>query len=130
MSEQDIRARRRHASDGGNRSACAPPHWTPIVKRGAGGPADAYVDAMTLDEILRSTMTIEEEIERAAPGSPDLPDVVARLQLLRGELERTRGLQGPLIPDATRPPTDDQKSGEGLERTITSLMAAARAKQS
>ena len=85
---------------------------------------------MTLDEILRSTMTLEEQIERAAPGSPDLADVVARLQGLHGELQRTRGLQGALIPDTARPLTDDQKSGEGLERTITSLMAAARAKQS
>jgi hypothetical protein len=85
---------------------------------------------MTLDEILKSTMAIEDQIERAAPGSPDLADVVARLRDLHAELERTRGLQGALIPDAKRPLTDDQKSGEGLERTITSLMAAARAKQS
>jgi len=84
---------------------------------------------MTLDEILKSTMSIEEQIERAPPGSPDLADAVTRLQTLHGELERTRGLQGALIPDARRPLTDDQQSGEGLERTITSLMAAARAKQ-
>jgi len=84
---------------------------------------------MTLDEILRSTMAIEEQIERAPRGSPELSELVTRLERLRGELERTRGLQGALIPDATRPLTDDQKSGEGLERTITSLTAAARAKQ-
>lgn len=84
---------------------------------------------MTLDEILKSTMSLEEQIERVPPGSPQLADVVARLGELRGELERTRGLQGALIPDAKRPLTDDQKSGEGLDRTITSLMAAARAKQ-
>lgn len=84
---------------------------------------------MTLDEILKGTMELEERIERAAPGSPDLAEVVARLTSLRGELDRTRGLQGALIPDAKRPLTDDQKSGEGLDRTITSLMAAARAKQ-
>lgn len=84
---------------------------------------------MTLDEILRSTMAIEEQIEGAASASPELEDAITRLRTLHGELERTRGLQGALIPDATRPLTDDQKSGEGLARTITSLMAAARAKQ-
>jgi len=84
---------------------------------------------MTLDEILRSTMSFEEQIERARTGSPELADVLAGLRALHGELERARGLQGALIPDARRPLTDDQKSGEGLERTITSLMAAARAKQ-
>jgi hypothetical protein len=84
---------------------------------------------MSLDEILKSTMSIEEEIQRVPPGAPQLADVLARLTRLRGELERTRGLQGALIPDAKRPLTDDQKSGEGLDRTITSLMAAARAKQ-
>jgi len=84
---------------------------------------------MNLDEILRSTMSIEEQIEHARPGSPELGDALTRLRELQGELERTRGLQGALIPDAQRPLTDDQKSGEGLQRTITSLMAAARAKQ-
>lgn len=74
-------------------------------------------------------MQLEEQIERSAPASPDLGDAVERLHQLRGELDRVRGLQAPLIPDAKRPLTDDQKSGEGLERTITSLLAAARAKQ-
>ena len=84
---------------------------------------------MTLDEILKSTMQLEEQIERSAPASPQLSDAVSRLHQLQGELERTRGLQGALIPDAKRPLTDDQQSAEGLARTIHSLLAAANAKQ-
>ena len=84
---------------------------------------------MTLDEILKTTMAIEEQLARAAPGSPALADALTRLRELHGELERPRGLQGALIPDAKRHLTDDQKSGEGQDRTLTSLMAAARAKQ-
>ena len=84
---------------------------------------------MTLDEILKSTMRIEEQIEASAPASPELSEAVARLHELQGELERVRGLQGALIPDARRPATDNEKSAEGLERTIRSLLAAANAKQ-
>ena len=85
---------------------------------------------MTLDEILKGTMAVEEQIERSAPGSPDLAAAVSRLHALDGELERTRGLQGALIPDAARPLTSDQQSAEGLARTIRSLLGAAHSKQS
>lgn len=84
---------------------------------------------MTLDEILKGTMAIEEQIERGTPGSPELSAAVARLRELQAELDRTRGLQAPLIPDSTRPLTDDQKSAEGLARAIRSLLAAAQSKQ-
>jgi len=84
---------------------------------------------MTLDEILRGTMAVEERIERCAPGSPDLAAALSRLHELDGELTRTRGLQGALIPDAARPPTSDEQSAEGLSRTIRSLLAAAHSKQ-
>ena len=84
---------------------------------------------MTLDEILKSAMTLEEEIERSAPGSPELGPTVERLRALQAELERTRGLQTPLIPDAGRAPSDNQQSAEGLARTIHSLLAAAESKR-
>jgi len=84
---------------------------------------------MTLDEILKNTMAVEEQIERSTPGSPDLAAAVSRLHELDGELQRTRGLQGELIPDASRPLTSDQQSAEGLGRTIRSLLAAAHSKQ-
>lgn len=84
---------------------------------------------MTLDEILKSTMQIEEDIIHSRTGAPALATAIDRLRGLEAEVERIRGLQGPLIPDATRPPTDDEQSAEGLARTIRSLVAAARAKQ-
>ncbi|HEY4188575.1 MAG TPA: hypothetical protein VGP07_26125 [Polyangia bacterium] len=84
---------------------------------------------MTIDEILRAVMKLEDEIVGSKPGAPELQGTIARLQQLEGELERTRGLQPPLIPDASRPPTADEQSGAGLERTLHSLLAAARSKQ-
>jgi len=84
---------------------------------------------MTIDEILKETMALEEVIERSAPGAPALAETITRLRALQAEVHRTRGLQTPLIPDTERLPTDDEQSADGLARTIHSLLAAARAKQ-
>ena len=55
---------------------------------------------MTVDEIHGEVVRLEGEIEALRPGDPELAAVVARIRELEGDLERTRGALGPLVPDA------------------------------
>jgi hypothetical protein len=84
---------------------------------------------MTIQEILDAAMKVELEIEATPPGDPGFASMVARIVELQGELERTRSVQGPLVPDSSSPPTSDEVSGAYLEKTLRDLLAAASSKR-
>lgn len=84
---------------------------------------------VTIQEILDAVMTLERDIERARVGSPDLAASIARIGELQGELERVRGMQGPLVPDASSPKSPAEQSVDDLDRALRNLLSAASAKQ-
>jgi hypothetical protein len=84
---------------------------------------------MTVDQIHEEVVKIEGEIEELAPGSPELAAVVARIRDLGGELERARGVLGPLVPDAASPKSAEEVSADALDGALANLMRAATAKQ-
>jgi hypothetical protein len=84
---------------------------------------------VTIPELFAAVVDVQRAIEETPPGAPELAATVARIAELRGELERTRSALGPLIPDATGPQTPDETSAADLERSLESLMKAARSKQ-
>lgn len=84
---------------------------------------------MTILELLVAVAALEDEITALPPGAPELAAVIARIGELRGELERTRGGLGPLVPDASSPPSADEQSADQLERSLRSLLSAARSKR-
>jgi len=85
---------------------------------------------MTIDELLRAAMQVEEDIEASATGGEALAAAVARIDHLQGELGRIRGLDTPLIPDTARAPSANEQSVESLDVTLRMLRSAALAKQS
>jgi hypothetical protein len=84
---------------------------------------------VTLDEIHDQVVALEREIVDVEPASPELSAVIARLRELQGELERTRSVLGPLVPDAASPKSPVERSADDLDAALTSLMRAATAKQ-
>ena len=84
---------------------------------------------MTIKEILDAVVAVEAEIINTPPGAPELAATVARIVDLQGELERTRSALGPLVPDASSPPTADEQSAADLERALGSLLSAANSKR-
>jgi hypothetical protein len=84
---------------------------------------------MGLDEIHNETIEIEREIVDLEPGSPELAAIVARLRRLQGDLERTRGAMGPLVPDASSPKSLEERTADDLASTLANLLRAAAAKQ-
>ena len=84
---------------------------------------------MTVDQIHGEVVRIEGEIAGLAPGSPELAAVVARIRELALELERTRGLLGPLVPDAASPKSPEEISADELGGALANLMRAATAKE-
>jgi hypothetical protein len=85
---------------------------------------------MTIDELLRAAMKVEEDIEGSAAGGEALAEAVVRLDHLQAELGRIRGLDTPLIPDTARAPSDNEQSVASLDVTLRMLRRAALAKQS
>ena len=83
-----------------------------------------------LQYILDAVARRGTEVEQAQPGDPELAAVVASVNDLQGRLERVRGVLGPLISDANREPSADEKTAASLERALTSLRQAAQARQS
>ncbi len=83
----------------------------------------------SIDQIHDEAVTLEKEIEDAPPGAPELAAIVARIAELQGELERTRSVQGPLVPDSSSPPSAAQMSGGYLADTLRSLLKAASSKR-
>jgi hypothetical protein len=84
---------------------------------------------MTIQEVLDAVMALEEDIEKAAPGDPELAADIARIQELEAEVRRIRSVQGPLVPDAASPPSYDERSAKQLDQALHDLMSAARSKQ-
>jgi hypothetical protein len=83
-----------------------------------------------LQFILDSVARLGTEVEQAQPGDPELAAVVASVNDLEGRLERVRGVLAPLIPDANREPSADEKTAASLARALASLRQAAYARQS
>ena len=83
----------------------------------------------SIDQIHDEAVTLEKEIEDAQPGAPELAAIVARIGELQGDLERTISVQGPLVPDASSPPSADQVSGRYLVETLRNLLKAASSKR-
>ena len=72
----------------------------------------------------------ERRSSKLSQGDPELAAVVASVNDLQGRLERVRGVLGPLISDANREPSADEKTAASLERALASLRQAAQARQS
>ena len=83
-----------------------------------------------LQYILDSVARLGTEVEQAEPGAPELAAVVASVIDLQGRLEQVRSVLGPLVPDANREPSPDEKTADHLEQALTSLRQAAEARQS
>jgi hypothetical protein len=83
---------------------------------------------MTIQEILDAVAEQEREITDLPPGSPQLRDALARVSDLEAEVERQRSLQGPLVPDASSPPTLEEKSLAELAEALHSLRRAIGSK--
>lgn len=84
---------------------------------------------MTIQEILTAAMELEQQIETASTGDPELTNVITRISTLQRELQQTRSVQGALIPDSSRPLTADEQSGKDLEDMLRSLLQAASSKR-
>jgi hypothetical protein len=84
---------------------------------------------MTLDEIHAAVVEVEREIPALAPAAPGVSDVMGRIRMLQGELERTRGVLGPLVPDAASPKSPDEQRADDLAAALGSLLQAADAKR-
>jgi hypothetical protein len=84
---------------------------------------------VTIKDLLDAVAAVEDEIIKTPPGAPELASIVARIVELQGELERTRSVLGPVIPDASSPPSADEKSADDLERALRSLLSAASSKR-
>jgi hypothetical protein len=83
-----------------------------------------------LQFILDSVARLGTEVEQAEQGAPELAAVIATVTDLQGRLERVRSVLGPLVPDANREPSDDEKTAANLDQALASLRYAAEARQS
>jgi hypothetical protein len=83
-----------------------------------------------LQSILDSVARLGTEVEEAEPGAPELAAVIATVDDLQERLERVRSVLGPLMSDANREPSLDERTADDLERALTSLRHAAEARQS
>jgi hypothetical protein len=84
---------------------------------------------VTLQSILTATGRLESEIAALAPADPELAAVVAEIEDLRQELARVRSTQGPLVPATGGALSSDERSAQGLEQALKSLLAAANSKR-
>ena len=84
---------------------------------------------MTIADILASVMALEKEISDTPVGAPEFGAIVTQIAEIQRELERTRSVQGALVPDASSSKTADEESAIDLERSLRSLMKAAEAKR-
>jgi hypothetical protein len=82
-----------------------------------------------LQFILDAVARLGREVEAAEPGAPELAVVVATVHELQRRLERVRAVMGPLVADAKREPSLDERAAASLERALASLLRAAEAKQ-
>jgi hypothetical protein len=82
-----------------------------------------------LQAILDSVERLATEIEEAQPGDPELAAIVASVIDLQGRLKRVRSVMGPLVPDAKREPSLDEKAAARLERALASLLSSAEARR-
>jgi hypothetical protein len=83
---------------------------------------------MTIQEIFEAVVNVETEITQREPGDPQLSQTIARVGELQRELDRVRGGMGPLIPDASSPPSAEEKTAAELDKTLCNLMSAAQSK--
>jgi hypothetical protein len=84
---------------------------------------------MTIDQIHSEVVGLEREITEVAPGSAELGAVTARIRELQDELERARSVLGPLVPDASSPPSLAERTADDLGAALGNLLRAATAKQ-
>jgi hypothetical protein len=83
-----------------------------------------------LQSILESIQQLSSEVEEAQPGDAELAAVIASVTSLQARLKRVRSVLGPLMPQASRGPSLDEKTADELEQTLISLRRAAEARQS
>ena len=79
--------------------------------------------------IFDAVVRLGKEVDDAEPGDPELAAVIATVKDLQQRLKRARSVMGPLVPDAKREPSADEKSAAHLERALGNLLSAAEAKQ-
>lgn len=82
-----------------------------------------------LQYIFDAVVRLGKEVDEAEPGDPELAAVIPTVKDLQQRLKRARSVMGPLVPDASREPSLDEKSADHLERALSNLLAAAEAKQ-
>ena len=78
-----------------------------------------------LDEVAR----LEIEVTDLAAGDARLSRVIARIRELQRELEKMRGMSQPLVPDAARPASSEERSEANLGSALDSLLRAAEDKR-
>jgi len=84
---------------------------------------------MTLLELAQAVDILHSEIDAAAPGAPELAQLIERGSRLQSELNQIGSIQGPLIPDASQAPTFSEQTVTDLRRTLRSLISAAHSKR-
>jgi hypothetical protein len=84
---------------------------------------------MTLQTLVDEVAALEGRLPATAAGDPALDEIIARIGQLRRELTELRGLSEPLVPDAQRPLTSNQKSEAYLDSALKNLQRAAEAKR-
>jgi hypothetical protein len=92
-------------------------------------PIRAHASRVTIDEIHDQVVKLEAEISELEPGAPELAAIVARIRELGGQLASARGALGPLVPDASSPPSPAERSAGDLAAALANLLRAATAKQ-
>jgi hypothetical protein len=88
-----------------------------------------FSEAMTIQEMLGAVLDLERDIENAPRGASELAAIISRIQALHAELDQIRALQGPLVPDASSPPSLEERTTMELSQALDDLAIAARAKQ-
>jgi hypothetical protein len=83
---------------------------------------------VTIQQIIDAVGELETEIARRPAGDPELVATIPRIAQLQWELQLIRGLQGPLVPDASSPPSLAEQSVAELDEALKDLKAAAAMK--
>jgi hypothetical protein len=84
---------------------------------------------MDVQSLLDEVGQLEVEVTDLAAGDARLSQVIARIHELQRELEQMRGMSQPLIADAERPPSSEERSEANLGSALESLLRAAEAKR-